>query len=102
MGLASQPVGPLKLISCKFNIIINIKNIIICIMNIIIMNIAIIIINKFEKNIINIKKQPWFDLKDKIKNYMNLGQTCLILLLQILLLSLLFILLINLKKILLL
>jgi len=42
------------------------------------------------------------DLKDKLKNYKNLGQTCLILLLQISLLSLLLILLINLKKILLL
>jgi len=45
----------LKLRSCKFNIIINIKNIIICI----ILNIDNIVINKFEKNIINIEKQPW-------------------------------------------
>jgi hypothetical protein len=53
--------NPLKLESCKFNIIINIKNIIICIINIIIfiiMNIANIIINKFKKYIINIEKQP--------------------------------------------
>jgi hypothetical protein len=48
LGLALQP-DPLKLGSCKFNIIINIKIIII----IIIMNIANIIINKFEKNIIS-------------------------------------------------
>jgi hypothetical protein len=46
LGLALKP-GPLKLGSCKFNIII-----------FIIMNIANIIINKFEKNIINIEKQP--------------------------------------------
>jgi hypothetical protein len=52
LGLALQP-DPLKLRSCKFNIIINIINIIIFI----IMNIANIIINKFLKNIINIKKQ---------------------------------------------
>jgi hypothetical protein len=54
LGLVLQP-DPLKHGSCKFNIIIiNIKNIIICIK----MNIANIIIDKFEKNIINIEKQP--------------------------------------------
>ena len=59
LGLVLQPdprllslefqSDPLKLGSCKFNIIICIKNII----NFIIMNIANIIINKFEKNIIS-------------------------------------------------
>ena len=50
LDLTLQP-DSLKLGSCKFNIIISIKNIIICIINIIIfiiMNIANIIINKFE------------------------------------------------------
>jgi hypothetical protein len=49
-------LDPLKVGSCKFNIITNIKNIIICIINIIIfiiMNIANKIINKFEKHIIS-------------------------------------------------
>jgi hypothetical protein len=45
LGLVLQP-DPLKHGSCKFNII--------CIK----MNIANIIIDKFEKNIINIEKQP--------------------------------------------
>jgi flagellar motor component MotA len=74
---------PLKLGSCKFNIIINIKNIIICIKNIIIfiiMNIANIIIDKFGKKILLIfKNNSRFDLKSQIKNYKNLGQACLIL-----------------------
>jgi len=53
LGLALQ-LDPLKLESCKFNIIINIKNIIIFT----IMNIANIVINKFEKSLNNIEKQP--------------------------------------------
>jgi len=84
LGLTLQP-DSLKLGSCKFNIIISIKNIIICIKNIIIFiitNIANIIINKFEKQILLIlKNNHRFDLNGKIKNYKNLSQTCLILLL---------------------
>jgi hypothetical protein len=52
MGLVLQS-GPLKFESCKFNIIVIIKNNIICIINMIIyiiINIINIIINKFEKN----------------------------------------------------
>ena len=83
-GLTLQP-DSLKLGSCKFNIIISIKNIIIYIINIIIFiitNIANIIINKFEKQILLIlKNNHRFDLNGKIKNYKNLSQTCLILLL---------------------
>jgi hypothetical protein len=55
-----QP-DPHKFGSDKFNIIINIKNITICIKNIIvfiIINIINPIINKFEMNIIHVKKQP--------------------------------------------
>ena len=75
LGLTLQS-DPLKLGSCKFNIIINIKNIIIFI----IMNIANIIIDKFGKKILLIfKNNSRFDLKSKIKNYKNLGQACLIL-----------------------
>ena len=84
LGLTLQP-DSLKLGSCKFNIIISIKNIIIYIKNIIIFiitNIANIIINKFEKQILLIlKNNHRFDLNGKIKNYKNLSQTCLILLL---------------------
>jgi hypothetical protein len=57
--LFDRVIDLLKLRSCKFNIIINIKNIIIGMINIIIfiiMNIANIIIDKFLKNIINIEK----------------------------------------------
>jgi hypothetical protein len=79
----------LKLGSCKFNIIISIKNISISIINIIIFiitNIANIIINKFEKQILLIlKNNHRSDLNSKIKNYKNLSQTCLILLLSLLL-----------------
>jgi len=74
----------LKLGSYKFNIIINIKNIIIGMINIIIfiiMNIANIIIDKFKKILLILKNNRRFDLKGKIKNYKNLGQTYLILLL---------------------
>ena len=91
LGLTLQP-DSLKLGSCKLNIIISIKNIIIYIKNIIIYikniiifiitNIANIIINKFEKQILLIlKNNHRFDLNGKIKNYKNLSQTCLILLL---------------------
>jgi len=44
------------------------------------MNIDNIIINKFEKKLLILKKNR-FDLKGKIKNYKNLGLTCLILIL---------------------
>jgi len=60
LGLTLHP-NPFKLGSNKFNIIINIKNITICIKNIIvfiIINIINPIINKFEMNIIHVKKQP--------------------------------------------
>jgi hypothetical protein len=84
LGMTLQP-DSLKLGSCKFNIIISIKNISICIINIIIFiitNIANIIINKFEKQILLILKNNYrFNLNGKIKNYKNLSQTCLILLL---------------------
>ena len=65
MGLVLQPY-PLKLESCKFNIII--KNNIICIVNMIIYSIINIIINKFEKNLLILKNNNRFDLKSKIKN----------------------------------
>jgi hypothetical protein len=73
---------PFKLGSCKFNIIINIKNIITCIINIIIfiiMNIVNIIINKFEKILLILKNNHRFHLNGKIKNYKNLSYACLIL-----------------------
>jgi len=68
--------NPLKLESCKFIIIINIKNIIIFI----IINIANIIINKFKNMLLILKNNHRFDLKGKIKNYKNLGHACLLLL----------------------
>jgi hypothetical protein len=54
LGLTLHP-NPFKLGSNKFNIIINNKNIIVFI----IINIINPIINKFETNIIHIKKQSW-------------------------------------------
>jgi hypothetical protein len=45
------------------------------------MNIDNIIINKFEKKLLILKNKNRFDLKGKIKNYKNLGMTCLILIL---------------------
>jgi len=74
LGLALQ-LYPLKLGSFKFNIIICIINIIIFI----IMNIANIIIKKLKKILLILKNNHRFDLKSKIKNYKNLGQSCLIL-----------------------
>jgi hypothetical protein len=65
VGLASIP-DPRKLELGMFNIII-----------VIIIN---IILNKFEKNIITIKKNHKFDLK-ACQTHLNLGQACLILLL---------------------
>jgi len=55
-----------------------------------IISISIIVIIKFEKNILLLLKKNYrFNLKDKIKNYKNLGQTCLILLLILIFLLLL-------------
>ena len=51
---------------------------------VVVMIVIIIIIIKFEKNILQLKKNHIFDLKSQIKNYKNLSQTCLIIFLLIL------------------
>jgi hypothetical protein len=48
----------------------------------------IIIIIKYEKQLLLLKKNHRFDLRDKIKNYMNLSKTCLILLFLLLIIFL--------------
>jgi hypothetical protein len=60
----------------------NVDLVIIILIIIMIMIISIIVIIKFEKKILLLLKKNYrFNLKGKIKNYKNLGQTCLILLL---------------------
>ena len=51
---------------------------------VVVMIVIIIIIIKFEKKILQLKKNHIFDLKSQIKNYKNLSQTCLIIFLLIL------------------
>jgi flagellar basal body-associated protein FliL len=57
------------------------KNTSLIIIIIIIIIVIIIIINFFKKMLLLLKKNHRYDLKSKIKNYKNLGQACLILLL---------------------
>jgi cell division protein FtsL len=59
-------------------------DLIIVVVVVVVMIVIIIIIIKFEKNILQLKKNHIFDLKSQIKNYKNLSQTCLIIFLLIL------------------